>query len=103
MAKADCDRALSLKPDEPAIILSRAYLNLRTGAPEAALADAEAAYRLAPKEPHAALLKGVALARLGRLSEARADIALANQLDPKVAAFYAEIGLAADLSALTAS
>lgn len=102
-ARADCDHALALKPEEPAIILSRAYLNLRTGAPEAALADAEAAYRLAPKEPHAALLRGVALARLGRFSEARADIALANQLDPKVAVFYAGVGLAEDLSALAAS
>lgn len=101
-AKVDCDRAVSLKPDKPAIILSRAYLNLRMGLREAALADAEAAYHIAPNEPHASLLRGVAQARLGRTAAAKADVARANQLDPKVATFYAGVGLAGDLSALAA-
>lgn len=92
-ALADCEEALKHSPGNPAILDSRAFVRLRTGAVEGALAD----YNLALKaSPHmAASLYGRALAhaRRGELGPAEADLAEARRVSPEIDERFAEYGM----------
>jgi tetratricopeptide (TPR) repeat protein len=91
-ALVDCDRALALEPDNSAFLDSRAFVLLRLGR----LDEALAAYDRALKgNPRAASLYGRALAwaRKGEMARARADASAAERLSAGIADTFAGYGL----------
>lgn len=94
-ALADCDAALKLAPNSPAILDSRAFAQLRTGALDGAIADYDAALKLAPELPASLYGRGLARARRGDQAGAQADISAARKLAPGIDAEFAEFGMSA--------
>jgi tetratricopeptide (TPR) repeat protein len=92
-ALADCDAALKLRPDDPAILDSRGLVQLRRAQLDLSIVDYTAALKLRPKQ--AASLFGRAVARLrnGDLKGAQDDLALARTADPKIEAQFAKYGV----------
>ena len=81
-AEQDCDAALRLRPDDPAILDSRGLVELRQGSYQAALADYSAALRRQPKQAWSLLCRGLAERALGETARSRADVAAATLIAP---------------------
>jgi tetratricopeptide (TPR) repeat protein len=94
LARADCDAALRLKPEDPSALDSRGLLNLREGRFQDAWNDYDAALLTHPEEAHFLYGRGLAALRLGRTQEGQADLAAAAQRDARVAEIYAGYGVA---------
>jgi tetratricopeptide (TPR) repeat protein len=89
----DCDRAVALRPGDPAVLGYRALLWLRLGDLDSATSDYDSAIQ---KHRDATLLfgRGIAELRNGNPTGAREDFAQARDLDPRVAQTYAGYGIA---------
>ena len=82
----DCDRALSLAPNDPQIRDSRGMVNLRRGAFQAAVSDYDKALAANPKLAWSLYGRSLAKQRLGLLSESQADLTAALALEPDLPA-----------------
>ena len=91
-ALADCEQALSWRPNASAILDSRALVYLRLGDNAKALADCTAALAATPDTPSARYTCGIARLRQGDQS-GRADLTAAQASDPTVAQVYARYGI----------
>jgi tetratricopeptide (TPR) repeat protein/transglutaminase-like putative cysteine protease len=81
-ALRDCDAALAIAPDSPAILDSRGRLLLQRGDLTGALAAYEAALAIAPELPASLYGRGVARIASGQVEEGERDKAAAIALDP---------------------
>jgi tetratricopeptide (TPR) repeat protein len=81
-ALRDCDAALAIAPDSPAILDSRGRLLLQRGDLAGALAAYEAALAIAPELPASLYGRGVARIASGQVEEGERDKAAAIALDP---------------------
>lgn len=89
----DCEKALKLSPDSPAILDSRAFAKLRLGSIDGAIDDYTAALKLAPHLPASLFGRGIAKARKGDRAGALADLAAARKLAPEIDARFADYGV----------
>lgn len=94
-ALADCDAAVKLAPDNAAILDSRGFVKLRTGAIDAAIDDYDAALRLSPNLAASLYGRGIAHARRGEQAAANADLARARTLSPDIDRRFADYGVSA--------
>ncbi len=92
-ALADCDKALSLRPDDPLLLERRALVYLKFGEPAKAIAGYDAALRLDPGQALALYGRGIAKARTGDTDGGRADMTAAASLRPDVADAFAKLGI----------
>lgn len=92
-ALADCDQGLNLAPNAAAILDSRAFVELRSGALDSAIADYDAALKLYPKMAASLFGRGLARARKGNSADAAADLAEARRLAPEIEARFAGYGM----------
>lgn len=83
-ALADCDAALVKAPQNPAILDSRAFVLLRLGRLDDAIAGYDLALVKRPGQAASLYGRGVAWSRKGDKARSDADIAAAMKADPKV-------------------
>ena len=77
-ALVDCNAAVDLNPNAAGAIANRAFVYLRLGDPDRAIAEYGAALELEPKNAHALYGRGLAERREGDHVAADADIAAAQ-------------------------
>ena len=90
---ANCDAALKLSPDNPAILDSRGLVLLRMGRLDDAIAAYDAALRQRPGTPDSLYGRGMARLKRGLASDGGADLASAKALDPKIGAEFTAYGI----------
>ncbi len=98
-ALADCNEGLKLSPNAPAILDSRAFVELRAGSLDAAIADYDAALKLYPKMAASLFGRGLARARKGNSADAASDLAAARRISPEIDARFAGYGMTAPAGA----
>ncbi|MBP8063168.1 MAG: DUF3857 domain-containing protein, partial [Brevundimonas sp.] len=81
-ALRDCDAALAIAPDSPAILDSRGRVLLQQGDLAGALVAYEAALAIAPELPASLYGRGVVRIALGQAEEGERDKAAAIEIDP---------------------
>ncbi len=91
-AFAAATMALTLAPDDPALVLDRALALGSTGRYAEALEDLDRAVALDPSRADAWVLRGAAKRQLGRAAEAEHDVARALTLAPENAEALLERG-----------
>ncbi len=90
---ADCEKALSLRPDTPSYLDSRALIYFRMGQFDRAISDYDAALERSPELSASLFMRGVTKRRLGRTEEGDDDIATAIAIEPEVAETFAKFGV----------
>lgn len=85
---ADCNRSLSLRPDDPVGLDNRGFLNLLIGDNRSALSDYDAAVRLDADYAGSLYGRGLARVRLGQRRAGQADLRAAEAMDPNVASMF---------------
>jgi tetratricopeptide (TPR) repeat protein/predicted aspartyl protease len=93
-ALEDCNHALDLDFNDPAIRDSRGLVYLRLGNLEDAIDDYDFALHANRRMPTALYGRGLAELLLGYEAQGQADLAAAGKLDKGVAALFAKMGLA---------
>ncbi|HWA21989.1 MAG TPA: tetratricopeptide repeat protein [Caulobacterales bacterium] len=88
-----CDRALKMRPNNPAFLDSRGLMRLRLGDYEGARTDYTAALRWWPELASSRYGLGVALMRLGRTAEGQQEIAAAVKMSESIAADFESFGI----------
>ena len=91
-ALADCNEALRLMPDFVPALDSRAFLHLRGGRFQEAIADYDAAIMGSPQDSWSLYGRGLAKLRMGDSAGGQADIEASKQVQD-VAAEFAAYGL----------
>ena len=87
-ALQDCDAAVALLPDDPAVLDSRGRVLLQIGRLDEALAAYEAALAKAPDQAASLYGRGLIRAARGEAVEGEADQALAVSKDPGIAEVF---------------
>ena len=92
-ALADCNQALTLRPNFVDALDSRGFVNLKSGALQAAISDYDAALAQSPTHSSALYGRGIARSRLGQRSQATEDLTGALALNPMIDKDFAQYGL----------
>lgn len=92
-ALADCETALKLSPNNPAILDSRGLVKLRRGDLSGAIADYDAALKLKPSQAGSLFGRGVAKRRQGAKAAGDLDLAAARKIQPDVDKEFAGYGV----------
>ena len=92
-ALADCNQSLSLRPNDPASLETRAFVYLRMKNPEFAIADYNSALTIDPRSAASFYGRGLARQMAGDPSEAAKDIAAAKMYEPGIDAQFAKWGI----------
>ena len=92
-ALADCDAALAMSPEVPSYLDSRAFVMLRLGRLDEAIADYTRAIHKAPRQSASLYGRGVAWSHKGDKAQAAADMAVAVKIDPGVQKRFEEFGV----------
>jgi len=95
-ALADCNESLSLDPSISEHIDSRAWVWLRMGQWQKALAEFDRGLALRKDEASSLYGRGIVRRHLGERAAGEADLAEARKIDPALEAHMAHEGLAAD-------
>ena len=93
LALADCEAALKVAPNDAGTLDSRAFVLLRLGRHEAAVAAYDRALALRPHAAASLFGRGLAKLRAGRLAEGRADLDAARLFDARIDSEFAGYGL----------
>lgn len=80
----DCNRVLDRVPNSANLLNSRAYVRLRMGQMDKAIADFNAALKLMPKYAWALYGRGVAERQKGLAHQSQVDVAAATALDAEI-------------------
>jgi len=88
-ALADCNEALRLRPDFVPALDSRAFVHMRGGRFQEAIADYDAALKGSPRDPYSLYGRGIAKMRVGDAEGARADIAASKDVQDVAPEFSA--------------
>lgn len=91
-ALAECSKAAAAEPQTPAILDSRAFILLRLGRLDEAIADYDKALA-SSMQPTSLYGRGVAYMRRGDKTKGEADMAAAAKADPTIAASFAKWGV----------
>jgi len=81
---SDCDHAVALQPESTAVLLDRAFLNLKVGQAEPTIADASTVLAIDPHNGRALVARSLALSLKNDLRHSRRDWCRALALSPKV-------------------
>ncbi len=92
-AMADCEKALSLKPETASYLDSRALVWFRMGKFDRAIADYDAALDRSPEMAASLFMRGLTKRLIGRTEEGDDDIATAIAISPEIAETFAKYGL----------
>lgn len=92
-ALADCESSLALYPTAAQTLDSRAFVLLRLGRYEEAVAAYAEALKLRPRQAESLYGRGLAELSLQRAKEGQADVAAARAISAKVAEEFADWGL----------
>lgn len=92
-AMADCDRAISMEPNNAAYLDSRAMVKLRMGRFDEAIADATAALTAEPMLAPALYVRGIAHLRRGDRASAERDLTAARRLTFDIDLRYRRYGV----------
>ncbi len=92
-ARADCRRAASLMPQSADVHETQAFLHLKLGEAQAALAEYEAALEIDDTRPIALYGRGLARQRLGDAAGAASDLEAASARFPAVAREFTAYGI----------
>jgi TonB family protein len=92
-ARADCEKALTLKPGDASILDSRGLVRLRQGDYAGAIADYDAALAAKPSLAVSLYGRGIAKERSGDAAGGKPDLDAAVAMDPKVLGVFAEYGI----------
>lgn len=92
-ALADCEKALSLRPDTASYLDSRALVYFRMGQFDKAVADYDAALDRSPEMSPSLYMRGITKRRLGLTEDGDDDIATALALDAKAADQFKKFGI----------
>ena len=92
-ALADCDAALAKSPDVAAYLDSRAFVMLRLGRLDEAIAGYTRAIHAAPRQAASLYGRGVAWSRKGDKAQAAADQAAALKIDANVRTEFETYGV----------
>ena len=92
-ALTDCDRALTLSPNNAAFLDSRALVKLRLGRTDDAIADATAALAVQPMLAASLFVRGIAYMRKGDRASADRDLAAARRLTFDIDLRYRRYGV----------
>jgi tetratricopeptide (TPR) repeat protein len=92
-ALADCEAALKLSPNSPAILDSRGFVKLRQGNLAGAVVDYDAALKLQPSQAASLFGRGVAKRRQGAKAAGDLDLAAARKAQPGVDKEFAGYGV----------
>jgi tetratricopeptide (TPR) repeat protein len=84
-ALTDCERAVTLAPDDAAVLRYKAYLLLKLERFNDALSDFDASVRKEPMNADGLFGRGTTRVALGDRLLGEADIAAAMALDPQIA------------------
>lgn len=84
LSPVSCDEALKLRPGSTAVLLDRAYLNLKAGHAEAAILDYDNLVGRMPLNAFALFGRGLARARLLEKEAAREDLCGAIKISPAI-------------------
>ena len=100
-ALADCDDALDMAPENPALYGSRGWAHLRRGQWREAQSDFDRAIKLHPDGTYPLYGRALVRSHLGQADGARADFEAARKLDAEIDAKVRHDGIAGDLVAAT--
>jgi tetratricopeptide (TPR) repeat protein len=92
-ALEDCNKALSLKPDDANALDARCFVQFRDAAYAAAISDCSAALRANPRLASSLYVRGLAKLKAGDGSGSNADVTAAKALDPAVSDTYTNYGV----------
>jgi tetratricopeptide (TPR) repeat protein len=92
-ALGDCDQALKIKADQPDVLDTRGFINLRLGKIDDAIKDYDAALKLDPKLAGALYGRGVAKMKKNDRAGGSADIASAKSMRSDIEAEYSRYGI----------
>ncbi|HEX4742725.1 MAG TPA: tetratricopeptide repeat protein, partial [Caulobacteraceae bacterium] len=92
-ALALCDASLKLRPNEAAVLDSRAFVLLRLGRYAEALTAYDAAIAAKPDQYESLYGRGLVEARLGRTADSARDVAAALKAQPQIREEFAEMGV----------
>jgi tetratricopeptide (TPR) repeat protein len=92
-ALVDCEQAVARAPDNSAILDSRAFVKLRMGRYDAAIADEDAALSHNPNHAAALYTRGIARLRIGDRAAGERDLAAARRLVFDIDAIYRDYGV----------
>lgn len=92
-ALADCDRAVTLAPNDANALDSRGLVHFKRGEYAEALADYNAALAIEPRRGHFLYGRGLARANMGDREGAQADFIAAERAEPGVAREYQSYGV----------
>ena len=95
LALKDCNRAVSgsAKGSNPRILESRAFVRLRLGDYDKAIADYDAALKMNPQLSAALYGRGIAKVRQKKEADGETDLANAEKITPKIAEQFTALGL----------
>jgi tetratricopeptide (TPR) repeat protein len=92
VALADCHASLALK-ESAAALDSRAFVYMRLGRIEEAIADYDAALKLRPAQASSLFGRGIVKLRKGATEDGQADLSAARAIDPRIDAQFADYGV----------
>jgi len=92
-ALGDCDAALAKQPDSSAALDSRAFVLLRLGRYDEAIADYGKALVARPALADSLLGRAIAWARKGDKAKSELDLAAARKSDPSIETTFADYGV----------
>ena len=92
-ALSDCDAALKIKADQPDVLDTRGFVNLRLGKNDDAIKDYGAALKLDPKLPSALYGRGIAKMKKGDRAGGSADVAAAKSIKSDIESEFSRYGL----------
>jgi tetratricopeptide (TPR) repeat protein len=92
-ALADCNKALSIKPDSADVLDTRGFVHLKLGQYDNAIKDFDAALKLDNELAGSLYGRGLAKAKKGDAAGAQADMAAGRKLRPDIAEEFARYGL----------
>lgn len=94
-ALADCDASLAISPNSPATIDSRAFVLLRLGRFDDAIAAYSTALASVPDQASSLYGRGIALTRKGEKVRGEQDLARARSIQPSIDEEFARYGIKA--------
>lgn len=93
LALADCERAVSLRPDNWVVRASRGFAYLRLNRADEAITDYDTSLKSNPANAFALYGRAIAKTRKGDKAGGNADLATAKRIDPKIESEFARYGL----------
>jgi tetratricopeptide (TPR) repeat protein len=93
LAMVDCNRALTIDPNNTSVMDSLAFVYFRQNQLQAAMDGYARVLAVNPKEASSLYMRGVIEKRLGKSDDSSRDTAAAQAIDPTIAKLYTDMGV----------